>query len=335
MKTLLMLAYISLSALSSTLLIGADIDFANGTWTHPNGTSTSGWDSGQTTGTTALPGGKTATVSVSFVGTAQPTGLNLNQISESYFEGFAFQQDGGSGTNSNSLSNYMRIDITFSDPVTLENFVINDIDAHEIVLVEGWNGSPGTPSSGVPATYALGDYLENFSLNGVAGVSTTSAAPEYTSLAPEANVGISFTTAIKGLSVYYGKKNMGSAGIITIGVEGNIKVSAGGTHLYFTYNLSNNEEFSRPVIFHNTLPEGLVFDPQYMELNGEFSGTPIEFSNGNRTASSQNLILHPGNNHLKLRTLETSQTGLIENVATMDPQHPQLAPIVQTCSITL
>ena len=105
--------------------------------------------------------------------------------------------------------------------------------------------------------------------------------------------------------------------------------------LYYTYDLTNNEEDEYSVDFINTLPDGLIFDTEYIEVTGTLTGSPLSFSNGNQTVSANNIVIHPGTNTIKLRTLETSMSGEIENVATMDPKSPYKDPIVQTTTITL
>ncbi len=324
-------------AIVSFVILGAanapalDIDFKDGTWTHPNGTSTDGWDSSQTTGTTDLPGGATAAVSVSFHGTSAATSLNLQYIEESYFVGFAFQQNANLAENTSQLNNYMRIDIVFSSEMNLDSFVVNDVDAFEIVGVEGWLDNPGTPSSGIGAVYTPGSYLENLTFAGIASVTPTASAPEYLTLEDEAKVGIGFNTAVKAISIYHLKKVEGGASVITIGVEGNIQVSEAENtgppnpldcpdkRLVYTYEMNNNQNLPHQTDFRDLAPSGFVWDTSYSPQTTGGLAVNVQYSANKLEARIPDLVLPPGDSSFTLRTQEIRVSGNVDNDATLAP----------------
>lgn len=79
-RRLVSLQFAFLSLVAASDAVALDIDFKNGTWSHPNGISANNWDSSQTTGATTLPDGSTATVTATFAGFAQTTEDNLKNI---------------------------------------------------------------------------------------------------------------------------------------------------------------------------------------------------------------------------------------------------------------
>ena len=51
-RRLVSLQFAFLSLVAASDAVALDIDFKNGTWSHPNGISANNWDSSQTTGAT-------------------------------------------------------------------------------------------------------------------------------------------------------------------------------------------------------------------------------------------------------------------------------------------
>ena len=108
-----------------------------------------------------------------------------------------------------------------------------------------------------------------------------------------------------------------------------------GKRLYYTYNLTNNEGNAQPVSFFDSLPEGMIWDIEYAEVTGQITGDDLVFSNGNRDVSVNTMVLQPGAHSLKLRTLETSQSGIVYNEASVDPHHPEVEEMIRSATITL
>lgn len=296
-----------------------------------------GWNSSQTTGVTALEDGTSATVTVSFAGAASPTPDNLKNIDASFYKGFAFQQWSAGAANATSLNNFMRMDFQFSSAVSLDNFLINDIDLFEVIQVEGWATSPGAPASGIAATYDMGDKLQSYSLGGLAGVTPKLAYPGNTTLDPESAVGVSFGSQVKAMSVYYSKQVSTASPYITAGIGGNlVVVHSSNPRLYYTYNLNNDSDEPVPVDFFDSLPGGLTWDTSYTPVMTGGLGLDVVYSNGDKDVAIAGLQMPPGNSALTLRTLETTLTGTIDNTAVITPAaETGLDPITANASLNL
>jgi hypothetical protein len=176
------------------------------------------------TGTTTA-GGVTVTFTATFVGSStravSPPSF-LNATGGTNPNGFIFGSSGdgnpltindGLQTISGTISNYQRWDFSFSSPVILDVFNIEDVDSsgvgtfRDIVAAEYFTTpTPGVAGSGVDPTLTLGSSLFPGVVN--VGSQTLSVAVSPINLTnpnntPEVRVGVNFgSTPIQSFSVY-------------------------------------------------------------------------------------------------------------------------------------
>ncbi len=179
------------------------------------------------TGTTTTADGVGVTFTATFFGTSiRATGANsslLNATGSVNPTGFILGSSNDlnplaindtAKTISGTITNYQRWDFTFSTPVFLNTFNIEDVDSlgatggfRDIIAAEAFvAGAPGVAGSGIDSTYTVGASL--FTGNVTVGGQTLIAAVAPLGLnnpnnTPEVRVGVNFgSTAIRSFSVY-------------------------------------------------------------------------------------------------------------------------------------
>lgn len=230
---------IALSALTCTAhAASTTFSFLTDTWTNPSSTQTgfesqtAGGANNSSTGFVSKDG-ITLTFTGSFVGTAVSSGFNgastegrsFTNATSTNPPGFTF----GTANDSNPItfsatafsgvvSNYQRWDFSFSNPVLLTDFTLQDIDSNQasggfrdIIAAEGFlSATPATAGTGIGATYTLFGSPSTSLLTGTAtfGGNTLTAVGAPLGLGnpnstPEVSAQISFgATAISSFSVY-------------------------------------------------------------------------------------------------------------------------------------
>ena len=215
------------------------ISFDTSQWNHGSGSQV-GWNDGEFSGTTNFLG-RQLTVTTSQVGTAQFTGDHFSRINETFFSGFAFQNDPNTTNNSadfanGTLQNYSRMDFSFNGQVRLDEYILTDVDRvdgqwWDIVAAESFDTSaPGAVGTGTSATYSTSP-VTNIISGGIYGLNAATAAPGTGNVqnTPENDVFINFGTTFRSFSIYYWNLTPADSGASTqtIGTRGNnFQVSA-------------------------------------------------------------------------------------------------------------
>lgn len=205
------------------------VSYDTSSWDHGSGNQT-GWNDGELSGTTTVDG-VSLTVSSSRFGTAAYTADHLSRINETFFTGFAFQLDPATtDQNSGSLTNYARIDFSFSDFVSLDNYTLTDVDRtnsnwFDVVAVEGFTSStPGAVGSGTGASYSFESptNMQTDTLLGLFAARPRSNTGNVQNTAPN-DVNVSVASPIQSFSLYYWNFNNtdSTANTQTIGTRGN------------------------------------------------------------------------------------------------------------------
>jgi hypothetical protein len=205
------------------------VSYDTSDWDHGSG-SQQGWNDGELQGTTTVLG-RTLTVTSNRFGTAQYTADHLSRIDETFFSGFAFQlQPASTDQNAGVLTNYARIDFSFSSDIHLDSYTLTDVDRangqwYDVIAVEAF----GTTTPGALGTGFTPDYtFENPSNLGTATLFGLNAAGPLSNTGnvqntPENDVTFSFSESIRSFSIYYWNFNNtdNAAGTQTIGTRGN------------------------------------------------------------------------------------------------------------------
>jgi hypothetical protein len=225
----------------SQLSHAAVVNFTSGatSWDHGGGES-GAWNDGETSGSASVLVGLsnvTVTVSGAYFGSGVDAGGTFRNINETFFQGFAFQPRSGTVDNGGAFNSYFRLDITFSQAVSIDQFTINDLDSDDdyidLLYVEGWNGADfGSYGSGEAANYSYdGSFLQEVNRFGESHVRDQSNGSD-TPLSPgdaRGNLGFDFQgtsledTGVTHLSIYYSndKNNIpNDSSTQTIGIVG-------------------------------------------------------------------------------------------------------------------
>lgn len=231
----LLLPAFALTALACSAQQVTTFSFLDDTWVNPSSTQvgfrsqTAGGANNSSTGT-VTKNGITLTFTGSFVGTAvnsldSPTapgqGGSFTNATTINPRGFIFGTSNDANpiifsesSFSGTVSNYQRWDFSFSEPLILSEFILQDIDSdatfRDIVAAESFSTlTPGSAGSGVGATYGLlgqpssllrGSVDFNGSSLDAVGAPLGLGNPNNT---PEVSAAISFgSTPISSFSVY-------------------------------------------------------------------------------------------------------------------------------------
>ena len=89
--------------------------------------------------------------------------------------------------------------------------------------------------------------------------------------------------------------------------------------LYYTYAFENDQTIPKAGAFFDSLPDGLVWDTNYTPVTTGSLSVDVVYSNGNRDARIDKMMIPPGKSSLTLCTTATSMTGTIDNDATVTP----------------
>ncbi len=203
------------------------VSFDTSVWDHGSGPQM-GWIDGQTSGTTTVLG-RTLTVSSTAFGTATPTADHFTRIDESFFSGFAIQAiPNTTDQNGATLTNFLRIDLSFSAPIRLDEFTLTDVDRtdgqwYDVIAAEAFTTTAvGAVGTGTSANYVGGS---NIGFGTVAGLSAAGplGATGNVLNTPENDIDISFDSELSSFSIYYWNLNTANNGAATqtIGIRGN------------------------------------------------------------------------------------------------------------------
>lgn len=198
-------------------------------WDHGSGSQV-GWNDSEFSGTTTFSG-RTLTLSTSAVGTAQFTGDHFARIDETFFSGFAFQNDPSTTNNpTGPLANFARIDFSFDGPTTLDEYILTDIDRvdgqwWDIVAAESFSTpTPGAVGTGTNATFDF-NATTNLITGTIFGLQAATAAPGTGNVlnTPENDAFVNFAGPFESFSIYYWNLNPPDSGASTqtIGTRGN------------------------------------------------------------------------------------------------------------------
>ena len=215
-----------LASTASAELVSYDTNL----WAHGAGPQT-GWNDGELSGTTMVLG-RTLTVTSSLFGTAQFTTDHASRINESFFTGFAFQlQPNTTDDNTGAtLSNYMRLDFSFSSPIRLDQYTLTDVDRtdgqwYDVIAAEAFTtATPGAIGTGIDPVYSTNPttnigFANFFGLSASGPVGGTGNVQN----TPENDISIAFADAVSSFSIYYWNLNTvdNGADTQTIGTRGN------------------------------------------------------------------------------------------------------------------
>lgn len=205
----------------------AIISFDTNDWDHGSGSQT-GWNDGETTGTTTF-NGVTLTITSNLVRNAVATSGHMTRLNESYFSGFAFQLDPSTTNNGRRLRDYLRLDFEFSAPVYLTSFTLTDVDRtsgqwYDVIAAEGFINGLDNVGTGISANYAFENptNLEEVSRYGLDAVRARSNTGNVQNTSP-ADVTFSFDQGVMAFSIYYWNDSSSDDGASTqtIGIRGN------------------------------------------------------------------------------------------------------------------
>ena len=207
----------------------AVVSFDTSNWDHGSG-SQLGWNDGEFSGTTSILGAD-VTITTTNVGTAVNAVNHFRRIDETFFSGFAIQMIPATNGVTNPLTNYNRIDFTFTNPVILESITLTDVDRaggqwYDLIATEAFTTTtPGALGTGISPNYTVGSNV--FTVNPAPNFNSLDFALPFSNTGnvqndPTNDVTISFTDPIDSFSIYYlnnGGDNQ--AGTQTIGIRGN------------------------------------------------------------------------------------------------------------------
>ncbi len=205
-------------------------DFTADTFTHSGGSST-GWDPSELSGSVSKSGIE-LDIDFSFVGGAAADSNGTPQnLDNTTFGSSVFVLALDQATTYNdvdtapSLTAYFRMDLTFSQPVLLDDFTLEDVDSRDIgtndytdgVFIESYDASFGAPGTGSAATYSVGSHLREVSAYGGLNVVTLDEAYLGTNdnlpLDPVHQATASLKTPTQRLSLYYFNTEPPSSGV--------------------------------------------------------------------------------------------------------------------------
>ena len=142
------------------------VDFVNGTWDHSasgGSSSSTGWQAGQTSGSTVV-NGVTITLESIQAGSSAASGGNLSFSAIGATTGFRFGNDGTSDINTGAtLTNYQEWRFTFSEAVEGLTWDVYDLDTRnnstgwrDAIAAETWDGPVGVLGDGTGVNWNLG-----------------------------------------------------------------------------------------------------------------------------------------------------------------------------------
>jgi hypothetical protein len=102
-----------------------------------------------------------------------------------------------------------------------------------------------------------------------------------------------------------------------------LNADAGPKPLYYTYQFENDQAEPVTTNFFNSLPEGFVWDTGYSPVTTDSLQVEVSYSNSDRDARIDAMLLPPGKSTLTLCTIPTSKTGVIDNAALVTPLVPR------------
>lgn len=223
------LVVVASCALHAPYCLSATVSFDTSLWDHGNGPQL-GWNNAEFSGTTTVFGNNMLTISTTPVGNAVFTRNHFRRINQSYFSGFAFQLDPETTTNSTAIENYARMDFSFEQGVSLDSFVLTDVDRanfswYDVIVAEGFTTSaPGPVGSGIEPNYSFESptnltTADIFGLQGAMPVPSSGNVPN----TPDSDVTFNFSQGVRSFSIYYMNQNSRDdlARTQTIGIRGN------------------------------------------------------------------------------------------------------------------
>ena len=100
-----------------------------------------------------------------------------------------------------------------------------------------------------------------------------------------------------------------------------LTADAGPKYLYYKYQFENDQAEPVAADFFDSLPVGILWDRSFTPVTtGSLQVDAVAYSNANRDARIDQMLLPPGKSTLTLRTRETGKTGIIDNEATLTPE---------------
>ena len=153
-----------LIGITSTPLRADMVDFVSGTWDHSaagGSSSSTGWDSAYTLGSTTVNGVTVTLESLTF-GTTVASSGNLTFEALGATTGFKYGNNGTTDLNGATLSNYQEWRFTFSEAVEDVSWGVFDVDTRnsapswrDAIAAETWNGAAGVVGDGTHVTWNL------------------------------------------------------------------------------------------------------------------------------------------------------------------------------------
>jgi len=207
------------------------VSYDTSQWDHGSGPQV-GWVDGEFSGTTTVLGNITLDVTSSQNGTAQYTADHASRIDETFFTGFAFQALPSTTVNTGvALTNYVRLDFSFSSPVNVVNYTLTDVDRtdgqwYDVIAAEAFTTTaPGAVGAGIDPVYST-NTPSNIGFGTIHGLAVSGPLNNTGNVqnTPENDIGIAFAEPVRSFSIYYWNLGTADSGATTqtIGTRDNL-----------------------------------------------------------------------------------------------------------------